>query len=118
MTILHPHSLAETDGEDSSADNPNVVTEHLFVIPPDLKHDHHSVHHCCSLVAQYLTEIKYPVAFMYEWMDRYSAQYKRRHRMGDVSYSMAELGYPTIWNYFETSHAKGPQDGSGVNLKF
>ena len=53
MTVLHRHSLAEIDGEDGSADKPNVVTEHLFVILPDLKHDHHSVHHCHSLVAQY-----------------------------------------------------------------
>lgn len=38
--------------------------------------------------------------------------------MGDVSYSMADFGYPTMRNYFETSHAKGPQDGAGANLKF
>ena len=38
--------------------------------------------------------------------------------MGDVSYSVAYFGYPTIRNYFETSHAKGPQDGAGANLKF
>lgn len=116
VTVLHRHSLAEIDGEDGSADKPNVVTEHLFVISPDLKHDHHSVHHCRSLVAQYLAEIKYPVAFMHEWTDGCSAQYKSRHCMGDVSYSVA--GYPTIRNYFETSHAKGPQDGAGANLKF
>ena len=35
----------------------------------------------------------------------------------DVSYSVADLGYPTIQNYFETSHAKGPQDRAGANLK-
>ena len=108
VTVLHHHSLAEVDGEDSSADKPNVVTEHRFVISPDLKHDHHSGHHCCSLVAQYLTEIKYPVACMHEWTDGWSAQYKSRHCMGDVSYSMADFGYTTIRNYFKTSHAKGP----------
>ena len=55
---------------------------------------------------------------MHEWTDGCSAQYKSRHCMGDVSYSVADFGYPTIWNYFETSHAKGPQDGAGANLKF
>ena len=35
----------------------------------------------------------------------------------DVSYSVADLGYPTIQNYFETSHTKGPQDRAGANLK-
>ena len=38
--------------------------------------------------------------------------------MGDVSYTVADFSYPTIRNYFETSHAKGPQDGGGANLKF
>ena len=39
--------------------------------------------------------------------------------MGDVSLSDAEFGYRTIHNYmyFKTSHVKGPQDGTGANLK-
>lgn len=40
-----------------------------------------------------------------------------RHCMGDVSYSVFDFGYKTIGHYFETSHAKGPQDGAGANLK-
>ena len=36
----------------------------------------------------------------------------------NTSYSVADFGYPTIRNYFETSHAKGPQDGASANLKF
>ena len=118
VTVMHRHSLAEIDGEDSTPDNPKIVTEHLFVISPDLKHDHHSVHHCRTLVAKYLTQIRCPVIMMHEWTDGCSAQYKSRHCMGDVSYSVADFGYPTIRNYFETSHAKGPQDGAGANLKF
>ena len=37
--------------------------------------------------------------------------------MGDVSFSNSDFGYRTIRNYFETSHAKAPQDGAGANLK-
>ena len=37
--------------------------------------------------------------------------------MGDVAQSFPDFGYVTIQNYFETSHAKGPQDGAGANLK-
>ena len=113
VTVLHRHPLKEIDGENRSG----IVTEHLFVISPDLKHDHHSVQHCRMLVAQYLQSINYDVKFLHEWTDGCSAQYKSRHCMGDVSYSVADLGYPTIRNYFETSHAKGPQDGAGANLK-
>ena len=37
--------------------------------------------------------------------------------MGDVSYSVADSGFVTVRNYFETSHAKGPQDGAGADVK-
>ena len=37
--------------------------------------------------------------------------------MGDVSFSVTDFGYFTIRNFYETSHAKGPQDGAGANLK-
>ena len=54
---------------------------------------------------------------MHEWTDGCSTQYKSRHCMGDVAQSFSDFGYITIQNYFETSHAKGPQDGAGANLK-
>ena len=74
-----------------------------------------------SIIAAHLslsTEIRYPVKTMDEWTDGCSAQYKSRHCMGDTSYSVADFSFPTIRNYFETSHAKGPQDGAGANVKF
>ena len=85
VTVLHRHSLAEVDGEESTLDSPKIVTEHLFVISPDLKHDHHSVHHCRTLFAKYLTEIRYPVKTMHEWTDGCLAQYKSHHCMDDTS---------------------------------
>ena len=117
VTILHRHSLKDVDGVESTIEDPVIITEHIFVISPDTKHDHHSVHQVRKLVAGYLKEIKYDVEVMHEWTDGCSAQYKSRHCMGDVSFSNADFGYRTIRNYFETSHAKGPQDGAGANLK-
>lgn len=38
--------------------------------------------------------------------------------MGDVSHSFADFEIVTIRKYFETSNAKGPQDGAGANLKY
>ena len=32
VTVLHRHALSEIDGEESSEDDPRVVTEHLYVI--------------------------------------------------------------------------------------
>ena len=100
VTVLHRHSMKDIDGVDSSGDQPKIMTEHLFVISPDLKHDHHSVHHCRELIAQYLNKIKYPVKVMHEWTDGCSTQYQSRHCMGNVSYSLADFGYPTTRNYF------------------
>jgi len=37
--------------------------------------------------------------------------------MGDLSFSVPDFGFLTVRNYFKTSHAKGPQDGAGANLK-
>ena len=51
ITILHRHAMLSVDGEDSSEDDPVVVTEQLFIISPDCKHNHHSVHEVRSLVA-------------------------------------------------------------------
>ena len=37
--------------------------------------------------------------------------------MADITYSLPDFGFTTIRNYRETSHAKGPQDGAGANVK-
>ena len=70
-------------------------------------------------MAEYLEDIKYDVEVMDEWTDGCSAQFKSRHCMGDVSFSNSDFGYWTIRNnyYFETSHAKGPQESAGANLR-
>ena len=54
VTILHKHALNDTDGVECSPNAPLIVTEHIFVISPDCKHDHHSVHQCQGLIADYL----------------------------------------------------------------
>ena len=117
VTILHRQALSQIDCEESSEDDLRVVTEHLYVISPDLQHDHHSVQGCQNNIVNYLKEIGFNVELMHEWMDRCSAQYKSRHCMGDITFSLLDFGFPTLRNYFETSYTKGPQDGAGANLK-
>ena len=53
VTVLHRHTF-EIDGEQSTEEDPRIVTEDLFTISEDLSHDHHSVHACCVNVANYL----------------------------------------------------------------
>lgn len=55
---------------------------------------------------------------MHEFCDGCAAQYKSRHCFGDLSDSLSEFCYQKlIRNFFETSHAKGPQDAAGGFLK-
>ena len=75
ITILHRHALEDVDGVESIIEDPIIIPEHIFVISPETKHDHHSVHQVRQLVAGYLKEIKY-VEVMHEWTDGCSAQYK------------------------------------------
>lgn len=112
VTVLHRHAV-EIDEEPGT-----VVTEHLFVISPDVTHDSHAVHYNRVLLSNYLKDIGCRIDILHEWTDGCSAQYKSRHCMGDISCSKTDFGFQTIRNYFETSHAKGPQDGAGANLKY
>ena len=42
ITFLHRHAMLSIDGEESAEDDPVVVTEHLLIISPNCKHNHHS----------------------------------------------------------------------------
>ena len=72
VTILHRHALETVDGVQSTMDDPSIITEHIFVISPDTKHDHHPVHQVRELVAGYLQEID-NVEVMHQWTDSCSA---------------------------------------------
>lgn len=55
---------------------------------------------------------------MHEFCDGCSCQYKIRHCLGHLPHSLNDLGYKKmIRNFFETSHAKGPQDAAGGLVK-
>ena len=54
VTILHRDALETVDGVESTVDDPSIITEQIFVISPDTKHNHHLVHQVRELVAGYL----------------------------------------------------------------
>ena len=109
VTILYRHSILEKDGIYSSPENPKLIREQFFVISPDMQHDRSFTQYCQK-------QISTNVTCMDEWTDGCSSQYTSRLCMGDVSYNT--LGYKTlIRNFYETSHAKGPQDAGGGFLK-
>ena len=55
---------------------------------------------------------------MIEFTDGCSCQYKSRNCMGDISTVCSTLNYFKLSrNFYETSHARGPQDATGGFLK-
>ena len=117
VTILYRHSTAEADGIQSTEEEPAICKEHLFVISDDAIQDHDSVLHIQKLISKYLEESKCTIRKMHEFTDGCAGQYKSRHCLGDLSCSLAALGYTVHQNYFATSHAKGKQDAAGSHVK-
>jgi hypothetical protein len=114
VPVIHRHAVLEYDGVEES----ELISELFYVISPDQTHDHHFVHHCQSLISDYLKSIGCEVEVMHEFTDGCTSQYKSRHCMGNASLACSDFGYNTfVRNYFETSHAKGPQDAAGGLLK-
>ena len=66
------------------------LSPNIFVISPKCKHDHHSVCQCQGLIAVYLKSIQYNATVFHEFTDSFSAQYKGRHCLGDVSFSVTD----------------------------
>lgn len=118
VSLIYRHAILEYDEIDSLPNKPEVLCEQFIVFSDDEKHDHHFTYAVCSLVDQYLKSINYNVLVMHEFTDGCSVQYKSRHCMGDFSFSCQDFGYrEAVRNYYEPSHAKGPQDAAGGYIK-
>ena len=117
VTVLYRHSTEETDGIQSTEEQPAICKEHLFVISDDVTQDHDSVLHIQKLISEHLKESSCTIKKMHEFTDGCAGQYKSQHCLGDLSCSLATLGYTVQRNYFATSHAKGEQDAAGSHVK-
>ena len=91
ITVLFRHATLECDGVESTAVEPVIIKEHIFIISDDLVQDYNSVHHCQMLIANYLKDdVKTKVEKMHEFTDGCAAQYKSKHCAGDLSCSLAD----------------------------
>ena len=98
-------------------DDPRLIQEQFFVISPDRKHDHHFTFHVQNMMHEYLMSISYPLQTIHEYTDGCAAQYKSRHCPGSLTQVATKLNCTIVRNFYETSHAKGPQDAAGGYLK-
>ncbi|CAC5424453.1 unnamed protein product [Mytilus coruscus] len=117
VSIIYRHSVLEL-GVESFPDDPCIVTEHFFVISSDEKHDQCFTSKVQSLVKEYLDSISYNVNVFHEFTDGCPVQYKSRNCFGTLRNICVENNYDLfVRNYFETSHAKGPQDAARGLIK-
>ena len=79
--------------------------------------DHDSVLHIQELISKHLQDSKCVIKNMHEFADGCAGQCKSRHYLGDLSYSLATLGYIVQRNFFATSHAKGEQDAAASHVQ-
>ena len=105
------------DGVQSTEEEPVICKKHLFVISDDVTQDHDSVLHVQKSISKHFQDSKYVIKNMHEFADRCAGQYKSRDYLGDLSCSLANLGYTVQRNFFATSHAKGEQDAAGSHVK-
>ncbi|CAH3159233.1 unnamed protein product [Porites lobata] len=78
-------SREAVDGVSSSEEEPNAIKEHIFVISDDPIQDHDIVHKVQELIHGYLqNDLGYQVEKLHEFTDGCAAQYKSRHRVGDL----------------------------------
>ena len=105
------------DGVQSTEEEPVICKEHLFVISDDVTQDHDSVLHIQKLISKHFQDSKCIIKNMHEFSDGCAGQYKSRHYLGDLSCSLATLGYTVQRNFFTTSHAKGEQNAAGSHVK-
>ncbi|CAC5405733.1 unnamed protein product [Mytilus coruscus] len=73
----YEHAILEIDGEESTDDNPSIVTEQLFVFSPDDSHDMYFTHFVRKLVVSYLSSISASVTTIHKFTDGCQAQYKK-----------------------------------------
>ena len=76
-----------------------------------------SVLHIQKLISNHLQEPQCTMNNIQEITDGCTGQYKGRHCLGDLSCSLATLGYTVQSNSFATLHAKGEQDTACSHVK-
>ena len=119
VAILYRHANRAIDSVESTADDPVIIKDIVYVVSNDRKHDHRFVQRFKEmLVRDYYRARDLPLPEMvHEWCDGCASQYKCAAAFFDISRSKETLGFYTVRNFFETAHAKGPQDGAGANFK-
>ncbi|KAK6175722.1 hypothetical protein SNE40_014117 [Patella caerulea] len=89
-----------------------------YVITSDnLSHDKNAVAAFTSIMLDIITETLPTVKKICIWTDGPSSQYKNKYIFTLLAKLQEHHAVQLNWNFFATSHGKGPNDGIGGNVK-
>ena len=84
------------------------------VVSDDRGHNKESIIVFLDTLLQFIPE---HVKFVDFWSDGPSSQFKNRFAASMINYFQKEKSITIRWNYFASSHGKGPVDGVGAIIK-
>ena len=107
---LHPVSLYTKNGE---------ILEHksFCIMSDDLQHDTCFVYEVLKLITEYCRSNLPDIVEIQYFSDGCAGQYKNYKNFINLCLHKVELGLDATWNFFATSHGKGPCDGIGGSVK-
>ncbi|KAK3273400.1 hypothetical protein CYMTET_18364 [Cymbomonas tetramitiformis] len=121
VCVVWRHACMAVDGVESTAENPVLVKDYVYLLSDDRKHDHRFIQYMRELIIRdyFIGRGIAKPLFIHEWADGCAGQNKCAAGFADVANSKYEwsLGVPCQRNFFETAHAKGEQDGAGAHVK-
>jgi len=121
VCVVWRHACMAVDGVESTAENPVLVKDYIYLMSDDRKHDHRFIQYMRELIIReyFIGRGLAKPIFIHKWAGGCAGQNKCAAGFADVASSKYEwsLGVPCQRNFFETAHAKGEQDGAGAHVK-
>lgn len=110
QATVHPFVSYYKDGE-------NLCVLSLVVVSDYLKHNIETVYAFQKKLVQHAKENVPGLKIIHYFSDGATSQYKNCFNMMNLSHHEEDFGIKAEWNFFATSHGKGPSDGVGGNFK-
>ncbi|CAM1301229.1 Uncharacterised protein r2_g1101 [Pycnogonum litorale] len=110
QATIHPFVIYFNNGDD-------IKNISFVIVSESLHHDVTAVHLFQSKFIQFLKNKFNEIQKIIYFSDGCAAQYKNGKNFFNLSQHEKDFGIPAEWNFFATSHGKGPCDGVGGTVK-
>ena len=94
----------------------NLKCTSLVIISDRLSHNTTAFHCFQRKLVEFLKD-RFQITKAYYFTDGAASQYKNRKNFMNLAFHENDFGFVAEWNFFATSHGKGPCDGVGGTVK-